>query len=145
MTDTLEPAPVQPEDRRWKLSWIVAGSAGALITIAVILIIAASTHFTMHGTFTTSPRPWSNPVCSPYSSPGPGNKVTVTNPDGVVVASSMLDEGTSSFGYRCVYTFTVHNVPTGENEYTVHVGQYSGVAFTEDQAQNPNLKPQYDY
>lgn len=72
-----------------------------------------------------------------YDDIAQGAQVTVTDQDGRVLAVSELDAGAMPGGDsgRCLFTFTVSPVPSGQRLYGIHVGNdHRGVMrYTADQ------------
>jgi hypothetical protein len=57
-----------------------------------------------------------------YSDIGPGTQVILTNQDGKILGSSEFSTGTAdTHGYTCTYSFTIPDVPTDQNQYSIEI------------------------
>ncbi|MEU7815278.1 hypothetical protein [Pseudonocardia sp. NPDC049154] len=78
----------------------------------------------------------SGSVCSGdggYSDIHAGTGVTIANAAGAVIATGSLSSGRASSSTTCDFTFTVPDVPAGEDFYQVEVSHRGTLTYTADE------------
>lgn len=122
------PTPVHPPERppRWAVSVAVVGVVSLLL---LVVWAASAASFTMNGTFTD------DSVCGGY---GP-RSVTVYNMAGNVIGAGSVSKGTPTYYDRCIYPFTVPDVPAGEDTYVIEISGEGQVAISDERAEAPTL------
>jgi hypothetical protein len=68
-----------------------------------------------------------------YSDIHAGTGVTIADASGAVVATGSLQSGRASSSTTCDFTFTVPDVPAGEDFYQVEVSHRGTLTYTADQ------------
>ncbi|GAA2873688.1 hypothetical protein GCM10010472_33700 [Pseudonocardia halophobica] len=136
------PAPVRSRKGVF-VGGIAAGVAALGLVIGIGAVASAASSMDVTGTFRLVDDGYygyggfsSGSVCSGgggYSDIHAGTGVTIANAAGAVIATGSLSPGRASSSTTCDFTFTVPDVPAGEDFYQVEVSHRGTLTYTADE------------
>lgn len=150
--DSAEPEPVQPNKRKRAL---ILAAAGIVIVIVILVEVLPSAlnpkTFTLRGAMavicSSTYGSYSSATCAGYGDLSVGAQVEVLNEKQEILTTGTLLQGADptattgrnySASVATIYTFSIPDVPRGEKQYGVHIGNANRGVIWEDEEKASN-------
>jgi hypothetical protein len=141
------PPAYAPAPRRPRAGWVVGGLVGAVAAVALLVGIAAAvpSTITVTGAFTLVDEGYGRFGVGSFTPGGScrgdggysdihaGTQVTIADAAGSVVGTGRLGTGTASSSTTCEFTFTVADVPAGEDFYRLTISRRGTMTYTAEE------------